>query len=223
MKKESLVILLSGGLDSAVCLAIYHQDYEIHALSLAYGQRHRIELDRARQLCDYYDVFCRMQLRVPLFTITQKPLISGRGLPEHRTREERSEGISPAFLPGRNALFLVYAMAYAAEVEAKAIVLGASAEDAHGFPDCRRAFFLAAEKMWIEATTQKVEIVTPLLYDSKKRILEKAIQLDVPLHMTHTCYRPNMYVACGGCDACKIRLEAFEALGRKDPIEYARR
>src|ERR1700704_4661149 len=192
------VVLLSGGLDSATTLAIARsQDYEAYALSFDYDQRHRQELEAART----NDV----------------------DVPKSRSEEEIGSGIPPTYVPARNTIFLAHALAWAETIGAGHIFIGANAIDYSGYPDCRPEFIALFETLANVATKTgaegaRIQIHAPLIKLSKAEIVRKAVELDVDLSLTHSCYDPTPDGrACGKCDACQLRLKGFREAGVKDP------
>ncbi len=220
------VVLLSGGLDSSTTLGIANEEHdELYALTFLYGQKHARERKSAKDLAEYYSVNEHKMLDIPLLEIGESSLLEdGEEIPEQDI-EEIGEEIPTTYVPSRNIIFLSYALSYAESIEADAIYIGATARDYSGYPDCRPEFYTAFRKMAEEGTKRgvngdPVEIDCPLIDMGKDEIVKRADKLNVPLHLSWSCYKGGEK-ACGECDACKLRLKGFEEAGLEDPIEYA--
>jgi 7-cyano-7-deazaguanine synthase len=221
------VVLASGGLDSTVTAAIAKQEgYEIFFLTIAYGQRHAVEVERARQVAAALGVANHVVMNLDLRTIGGSALTGPAAVPKGRAGHERSRTIPVTYVPGRNLIFLSIAAAHAEVVEASLIYFGANVVDYSGYPDCRPEFIRAFESVVKEGTKAGTEgtplhIKTPLLMLTKAEIIQRGIALHVPFHLTHSCYDPVGDKACGRCDSCMIRREGFAKAGVVDPIAYA--
>lgn len=222
------VVLLSGGLDSTVTAAIAQQDgYHIHCVTVSYGQRHHVEVERARAVAEALGAAGQVVVTVDLRAIGGSALTADVEVPKDRTQEERAVEIPVTYVPARNTIFLSLALAYAETLNASAIYFGANVLDYSGYPDCRPDFIRAFEtmarlgtKMGVEG--QAVEIRAPLLMLSKAEIVRRGKELNVPFELTHSCYDPTVEgVACGRCDSCRIRREGFRLAGVVDPVPYA--
>jgi 7-cyano-7-deazaguanine synthase len=222
------VVLLSGGLDSTVAAAIAQRDgYRIYCLTIAYGQRHRIEIERAKAVAEALGAAGHVVLTVDLRAFGGSALTGDVDVPKDRTSEERAGELPVTYVPARNTIFLSLALAYAETLEAQTIYFGANVLDYSGYPDCRsdfiRAFEAAARlgtKMGVEG--RAVEVRAPLLALSKAEIVQRGQDLRVPFGLTHSCYDPDPNgVACGRCDSCRIRREGFLQAGVVDPVPYA--
>ncbi len=218
------VILLSGGLDSATCLAIAaNQGFELHAISFDYGQRHSAELLAAERLAKHYQASHRV-FRIDLGQIGGSALTDTRiDVPKYGT----SPGNIPiTYVPARNTVFLSYALAAAEVLEATDIFIGVNAVDYSGYPDCRPEFISAFESMANLATKagvegNKLEIHTPLIDLSKSEIIQKGHALGLDYGMTVSCYQADSEgQACGECDSCELRKQGFKAAGIADPTHY---
>lgn len=211
------IILLSGGLDSTVVLALaIEQGRECVCLSFDYGQRHKIELERARAIAARYHCHHRIVIIDPA-TFSNTSLVDQKAVPKGRTLEEmRTQGIPSTYVPGRNTLFLAYAAGQAEIYDAAEIWTGPNLLDHNPYPDCRPEFYAAFQGLLNLATKQAVEgapplIRTPLIEWDKTRIVQEAKRLGVPIELTWSCYAPQEDLTpCGACDACKIRLAALE-------------
>jgi 7-cyano-7-deazaguanine synthase len=223
------VVLLSGGLDSATSAAIARAEgYELYALSVDYGQRHRFELEAARQVAEALDVARHITLRVGLDQLGGSALTEAIDVPKDRDAAEMETGIPITYVPARNTVLLSLALGYAEVLDAADIFVGVNAVDYSGYPDCRPEFIAAFEQLANLATRAGVEghlrfkIHAPLISLTKAEIIRRGLELGVDYGLTHTCYDPDGYGrACGHCDACQIRLAGFAAAGSVDPIEYA--
>jgi len=210
------VLLLSGGLDSATCLALLsHWGWKVHAVSFDYGQRHRVELRSARRLARRYRVISHRVLRVP-----DLGAIGGSALTDPKIavpkRAFGKAAIPLTYVPARNTLFLSFALAVAERTGATEIVIGVNALDYSGYPDCRPAFLRAFEKVALLGTKAGVEGATiriraPLLRKSKADIARLALALGLETDTTISCYDPGKTGRpCGECDACLLRKKGFE-------------
>ena len=222
------VCLLSGGLDSATCLAFARREgYECYALSFDYGQRHRIELDAARRIAEHLGASRHVVIPLDLRTFGGSALTSDVEVPKARSMEEMGEGIPITYVPARNTIFLSFALAWAEVLGAADIFIGVNAIDYSGYPDCRPEFIEAFERMANLATKAGVEgetalrIQTPLVRMTKADIVRLARELGVDVGLTHSCYDPDERGrACGACDSCQLRRKGFAEAGLTDPIEY---
>ena len=211
------VVLLSGGLDSATTLAIARlRGYETYALSFDYGQRHRQELDAARKIANSLAAKEHRIIKIDNQIFAGSALINDVDVPKSRSKEEIGRGIPPTYVPARNTIFLAHALAWAETIPAGHIFIGANAIDYSGYPDCRPEFKAGAEGA-------RIQIHAPLIKLSKAEIIRKAVELNVDLSLTHSCYdsTPDGR-ACGECDSCQLRLKGFREAGVTDPIKYAR-
>ncbi|MEK7408869.1 MAG: 7-cyano-7-deazaguanine synthase QueC, partial [Acidobacteriota bacterium] len=212
------VCLLSGGLDSATCLALARRDgFECYALSFDYGQRHRQELEAARCIAQALGAARHLVLRIDLGAFGGSALTSGIEVPKGRSAAEISRGIPITYVPARNTVFLACALAWAEVLEASDIFIGVNALDYSGYPDCRPEYIEAFERMAALATKAGIEgrmrlkIHTPLIAMTKAQIVRLACELGVDLGLTHSCYDPDPQGRpCGACDACLLRRKGFE-------------
>ena len=227
MKKA--VILLSGGIDSATTLAIAGAEgHELYALSIDYGQRHRVELEKARQVAASIGVKEHQIIRVDLRGIGGSALTADMEVPKDRTQEEIARGIPVTYVPARNTVFLAIALSWAEVIGAETIFLGVNVLDYSGYPDCRPEYIRAFEDMANLATRAGVEgrkrftINTPLITMTKAGIVRRGAELGVDFSLTHSCYDPTREgIACGRCDSCLLRKKGFSEAGIKDPVRYA--
>jgi 7-cyano-7-deazaguanine synthase len=220
--KSRAVVLLSGGMDSAVCGALAARDYTAAALHISYGQRTQEREKRSFQaICDHLDIHERMVIRNEAFRA-----IGGSALTDLAIAIPESPGIGSdipvTYVPFRNAHFLSVAVSWAEVVGAEKIYIGAVEQDSSGYPDCRPAYYEAFNQV-IKAGTKegKIEIVTPLIHMRKAEIVRRGLELGVPFHLTWSCYGREDE-ACGVCDSCVLRRRAFREARAEDPIPYAR-
>ena len=222
------VVLLSGGLDSTTTLAIaIAQGYATYALSFDYGQRHKIEIEAARRIVKSLGVKEHRVVEIDNRLFGDSALTDAVDVPKSRSEKEISAGIPVTYVPARNIIFLSHALAWAEMIPAGHIFLGVNAIDYSGYPDCRPEFIAMFETMANIGTKAGVEgrrfqIHAPLIKMSKTQIVRKAIELNVDLALTHSCYDPTPEGrACGQCDSCQLRRKGFREAGVIDPIKYA--
>ena len=222
MKKA--VCLLSGGLDSATCLALARREgYACYALSFDYGQRHRVELEAARRVAERVGAERHMVAQIGLDAFGGSALTADIAVPKARTLDAMSHGIPITYVPARNTIFLSFALAWAEVLESSDVFIGVNALDYSGYPDCRPEFIEAYERMANLATKAGVEgrtrlrIHTPLIQLSKAEIVRLAAELGVPFSLTHSCYDPGPDgKPCGQCDSCLLRRKGFQEAGIED-------
>lgn len=227
MKKRA-VVLLSGGLDSTTVLAMAKaQGFEPVCLTIAYGQRHQVELERARRVAQALGVRDHRVLTLDLRAIGGSALTADIPVPKDRDETQLSAGIPETYVPARNTIFLSLALGLAEVVGARDIFIGVNAVDYSGYPDCRPEFIEAFERLANLATKAGVEgarfrVHAPLSGMSKADIIREGVRLGVDYGLTHSCYDPDPSGrACGRCDSCILRRRGFEAAGVPDPTEYA--
>ena len=222
------VILLSGGLDSATCLAIAKNDgYELHSLSFKYGQRHEFEIGTAKKLAKSIGVENHIVMNINLREFGGSALTDNIEVPKNRDESDISSEIPITYVPARNTIFLSFALAFAETIESNDIFIGVNALDYSGYPDCRPEYIEAFQNMATLATKRSVEsgdsinIHTPLIHLTKAEIIKKGMGLGVDYSNTHSCYDPfESGDPCGECDACKLRLKGFQDNGLIDPLNY---
>jgi len=222
------VVLLSGGLDSATTLATaIAEGYETYALSFEYGQRHKIEIGAARRIARALGAKEHRVAKIDIRIFGGSALTDDVDVPKKRSAAEIGHGIPVTYVPARNTIFLSCALALAETLGARDIFIGANAIDYSGYPDCRPEFIAAFETLANLGTKAGVEgaqfrVHAPLIKFSKAEIIRKAIELDVDLSLTHSCYDPSPDgVPCGECDSCLLRLKGFREARVEDPIRYA--
>jgi len=223
--KDLAVVLMSGGMDSTVCAGIaLEKGFEVCALHVHYGQRtEKKESVSFLQVCEFYGIQKRLDI-----DISHLSRIGGSSLTDKymtiSTANLKHQGIPTSYVPFRNANLLSIAVSWAEVLGAHSIFIGAVEEDGSGYPDCRRVFFDAFEKMIATGTKPGTDICieTPILHMKKSDIVKEGIRLRAPLHLTWSCYAEND-IACGVCDSCALRLRGFSLAGIDDPIEYKQR
>jgi 7-cyano-7-deazaguanine synthase len=224
-KDMKAVCLLSGGLDSATCLAHARRaGFECHALSFDYGQRHRVELEAARRVAAALGAHDHRVAKIDLRIFGQSALTDDIAVPKGRDEAAMNREIPVTYVPARNTIFLSFALAWAEVLEAGDIYIGVNALDYSGYPDCRPEFIHAFEQMSNLATKAGVEgrtlirIRTPLIELSKAQIVSLGRDLGVPFELTHSCYDPDASGRpCGACDSCVLRAKGFREAGFPDP------
>ncbi len=222
-EEKRAVVLLSGGMDSATCLAIARSEgFEVYTLAFDYGQRHQFELQMAARQARAFGAREHRVVAVDLRGIAPSALTADLEVPKDRA----PRGIPPTYVPARNAIFLSMGLAWTEVLGARDLFIGVNQVDFSGYPDCRSEFVQAFERMANLATRmgtegRPVRIRAPLLTLGKAGIIRKGLDLGVNYADTHTCYDPDPGgLACGRCSACSLRLAGFEALGMKDPARY---
>ena len=223
MSDKTAVVLVSGGLDSATCLAYaIKQGYVCYALSFDYGQRSKSELVAAQRVVRAADVREHKIVELKLGELGGSALTDAAiDVPV-----QGSEGIPVTYVPARNTVFLSYALAWAEVLEAEAIFIGVNALDYSGYPDCRPEYIAAFQNLIDLATKtgvegRRIELQTPLLSLSKAEIIKKGIGLGVDFEITVSCYQADdSGKACGICDSCRLRKKGFADAGVSDPTHY---
>jgi 7-cyano-7-deazaguanine synthase len=227
MKKA--VILLSGGLDSATCLAIaINSGFSPYALSFRYGQRHEFELDSAKAVSKSMGVEEHVILDIDLRAFGGSALTDDIEVPKDRDEANITNEIPITYVPARNTIFLSFGLAYAETLGANDIFIGVNALDYSGYPDCRPQYIASFQHMANLATKAGVEgespinIRTPLIDLTKSDIIKTGLNLNVDYGLTHSCYDPDQNgYSCGHCDACNLRIRGFEKIGLSDPLKYS--
>ncbi len=229
MRKEDMskkaVVLYSGGLDSTTCMAIARADgFETYAMSFAYGQRHSVELELAKQYASTIGAQKHQIVEIDLRQFGGSALTAEIEVPKDQSSDD---DIPITYVPARNTIFLSFALGWAEVLGAADIFVGVNALDYSGYPDCRPEFISAFENMANLATRAGVEgnspytIHSPLIQLSKAEIIRTGLDLGVDYSLTHSCYDPTPEgVSCGRCDSCHLRLKGFREAGVEDPIRY---
>ncbi|GGK20193.1 7-cyano-7-deazaguanine synthase [Caldalkalibacillus thermarum] len=223
MSKKA-VIVLSGGLDSTTCMGIAHdQGYALYPLTFHYGQRHSREVEQAKKIAQYYQAADHRIVNIRFLRD-----IGGSALTDDAidVPDQGEDGSIPVtYVPARNLIFLSLAAAYAEVVGAEKIMIGVSAVDYSGYPDCRPEFIESLSRTIQLGTKAGVEgkaisIDAPLVHLSKAETIAWGMKLGVPYHLTTSCYK-GREVACGQCDSCRLRIKGFKEAGYRDPLPYA--
>ena len=230
-KTPRAVVLLSGGLDSTTVLAMARDGgFACYCLSFQYGQRQSIELEKAKKNSVTHGAVDHLILHIELDAIGGSALTGEIEVPKGRSLDEMEAGIPQTYVPGRNTIFLAYAMAWAEVLGADDIFIGVNALDYSGYPDCRPEYIDSFEKMANLATKAGTEdkrslaIHAPLLHMTKGEIILKGVSLGVDYATTHSCYDPGLEgLPCGECDSCRLRLKGFADAGLEDPLPYRNR
>jgi 7-cyano-7-deazaguanine synthase len=222
------VVLLSGGLDSTTAFAVAKsRGFEVFALSVDYGQRHRVELERAAVVTKALVAADHRIVKLDLRAIGGSALTSDIAVPRDRSADEMGHGIPVTYVPARNTILLGLALGYAETVGAFDLFIGANILDYSGYPDCRPEFLAAFESLANLATKAGVEgagrfrVHSPLLKMTKAEIIREGVRLGVDYSLTLSCYDPDATGrACGRCDSCQLRKKGFAEAGVSDPTRY---
>ena len=224
------VVLVSGGMDSAVVLAIAREaGFDVHALSVRYGQRHTSELDAADRVAQSLGAIAHKTVHVDLRSIGGSALTDDIAVPTDDDGHEIGQGIPSTYVPARNTIMLSVALGWAEVLGSSDLFCGVNAVDYSGYPDCRPEFVAGFEALANLATKAGVEgarlrIHAPLIDLSKADIIRRGVALGVDYGITITCYQADdQGRACGGCEACRLRAAGFAAAGIADPTPYRAR
>jgi 7-cyano-7-deazaguanine synthase len=228
MATARAVVLLSGGLDSATVLAMArHEGFETSALSVDYGQRHRVELERAAAIASTLGSAHHVVVKLDLRAIGGSALTDSIDVPKNRSHDQIGAGIPITYVPARNTLLLGLALGYAETIGAFDLFFGANVYDYSGYPDCRPEFLDAFERLANLATKAGVEgkgafrVHAPLIRMTKAQIIQTGVRLGVDYSLTLSCYDPDERGrACGRCDSCQLRRKGFAEAGVADPTVY---
>jgi len=220
-KSKKAICILSGGMDSTLATYMAKNDgYEIIAVHFNYGQRtEQKELDAFRKICNELNIIKKYEIDIPFFTQIGTSALTDNtiDIPINGIKE----GVPVTYVPFRNGIFLSIATAIAEKHEAQALFIGVVQEDSSGYPDCTDTFINKIQNAMNQGTKDEtnLEIITPLVHMSKAQIVQKSLQLNVPLKYTWSCYA-NEHKACGVCDSCRLRLNGFKLAGEVDEVEY---
>jgi len=225
MKNDDLaVVLVSGGMDSLVSIAIAHKLHtNLAFLHLNYRQNTEDkELQAFNKIAEHYNVTMKK-----IIDISFLKQIGGSSLTDDSLKvtdfQGDSEEIPTSYVPFRNTHIISMAVSWSEVIGAKKIYIGAVEEDSSGYPDCRPSYYKAMNKLIKEGTVAgDIEVITPVIDMKKEEIVKKAIELKAPLELSWSCYAKND-IACGVCDSCALRLRGFQKAGVEDPIEYEKR
>ena len=225
---KKAVVLLSGGLDSATCVAIAQNiGFDVYGLSFRYGQRDNYEFEAAEAVAKALNIKRHVIIDIDLRAFGGSALTSNVEVPKGRSSIDMDHEIPVTYVPARNTIFLSFALAFAETLNSNDIFIGVNSLDYSGYPDCRPEYIDAFQKMAHLATkigvegNNKVKINTPLMNMTKTEIIKKGMSLGVDYSITTSCYDPGQnHLACGQCDSCFIRLNGFAGIGAVDPIKY---
>ncbi|MFC2048610.1 7-cyano-7-deazaguanine synthase QueC [Elusimicrobiota bacterium] len=208
-KDRKAVVLLSGGMDSAVCMGFAREEgYSLYPLTINYGQRNHFEIDAAKKISRYFDAEEHMVMDVNLRRIGGSALTGDIDVPH----KDVTDGVPVTYVPGRNLIFLSIGVSWAEVLGADAIYIGANILDYSGYPDCREEFLNSFEKSACLGTQKStsIEIKAPLLKMSKAEIVNQGYRFDIDFSMTVSCYDPDMSgKPCGECESCRIRARGL--------------
>jgi 7-cyano-7-deazaguanine synthase len=227
---KAAVVLLSGGLDSTTCAAIARAEgFALYALTVAYGQRHTAELAAAGRVAAALGVVEHRVVTLDLAGFGGSSLTDlAREVPKDRPLAEiGAPGDVPStYVPARNTVLLAVALSWAEALGARDVFLGVNVLDASGYPDCRPAFVAAFEALANVATRagaagERLRVHAPLIAMTKAEIVRRGVELGLDYGLTHSCYDPVGELACGRCDACRLRRKGFLEAGLPDPTRYA--
>ncbi len=217
------IVLVSGGMDSLVTLAIAHASHEIALLHVDYGQRTEARERLAfRQIADHYGIERRLETSVRYLAQIGGSSLTEAAMPVRVSGIVEGEPIPDSYVPFRNTHLIAIAVSWGEVIGARRVFIGAVEEDSSGYPDCRREYFEAMNRLIAAGTRpeSRIEVVTPLIALSKREIVERGAALGAPFSLSWSCYQRED-VACGICDSCRLRLRAFRDAGLADPIPYA--
>ncbi|MFV7790976.1 7-cyano-7-deazaguanine synthase QueC [Aliarcobacter lanthieri] len=218
---KKAIVILSGGMDSTLSSYIAKKDgYELIAVHFNYGQRtQNKELSAFRKICKTLSVVNKYEIDIPFFTQIGANALTDLSIDVPTGGLEA--GVPITYVPFRNGIFLAITAAIAEKENATAMYIGVVQEDSSGYPDCTDSFINSISKAINEGTKEdtNIEIITPLVHLSKSQIVQKAVELNVPLELTWSCYKEEDE-ACGVCDSCRLRLNGFLEANKKDPIKY---
>jgi len=221
--KSRAVVLLSGGMDSAVCASIAARDHDAAAVHVSYGQRtEQRERQSSIAICRRLQIHDRLMIRNEALRAIGGSALTDSSIPVPAAETPGRE-IPVTYVPFRNAHFLAAAVSWAEVLGAQRVYIGAVEPDSSGYPDCRPAYYKAFNEVVKAGTKEgKIEIVTPLIAMRKAEIVRLGLELGAPFDLTWSCYS-RADQACGVCDSCVLRLRAFQAVGVQDPIPYVAR
>lgn len=221
MISDKAIILVSGGMDSLVTAALASEEYQLAFLHLNYGQRtENRELKAFNDIADYYNINERMIVNIDYLARIGGSSLTDKSI-EVSKADLKNTKIPTSYVPFRNANILSIAVSWAEVIGAKKIFIGAVEEDSSGYPDCRKVFYDAFNKV-IQLGTKPdtdIKIETPIIHMKKHDIIKSGALLNAPFKLSWSCYQSEDK-ACGECDSCALRLKGFQLAGLVDPIEY---
>ncbi|MDK9693119.1 MAG: 7-cyano-7-deazaguanine synthase QueC [Sulfurimonas sp.] len=221
LENKKAICIMSGGMDSTLgAYMVKEMGYEVIALHFNYGQRtQQKELLCFEKICDDLGVLNRYVLDLDFFSQIGASALIDKSIEVPIGGVE--EGVPVTYVPFRNGIFLSIAGALAEKEGAEIVSIGVVEEDSSGYPDCRESFIKSIEQSINLGTKEdtKIQIYMPLVHLKKSQIVQNALELEVPLEHTWSCYKDEER-ACGVCDSCRLRLNGFKLAGVKDPIEY---
>ena len=218
--KSRAVVLLSGGMDSSVCAALAARDHDAAALHISYEQRtEKRERDSFNSICDRLNINARLSVRNEALRMIGGSALTDQNIEVPQSREV-GRAIPVTYVPFRNAHFLAVAVSWAEVLGASKVYIGAVEQDGSGYPDCRPAYYHAFNEVVKTGTREGgIEVVTPLIAMRKSEIVRLGVELRAPFDLTWSCYTREDR-ACGVCDSCVLRLQAFHEAGSVDPLPY---
>ncbi|MDQ1264354.1 MAG: 7-cyano-7-deazaguanine synthase [Campylobacterota bacterium] len=222
LKSKKAVCIMSGGMDSTLCAYMMkNSGYEVVGVHFNYAQRtQKKELDCFNAICDDLKVTNKYILDLDFFSQIGASALTDKNI--EVPTGGIGDGVPVTYVPFRNGIFLSIAAAIAEKEGACAVAIGVVEEDSSGYPDCRESYIKSMQQSINLGTKDetKIEIFMPLVHLKKSQIVQKALELDAPLHLTWSCYKDEE-AACGVCDSCRLRLNGFKNAGQKDPIGYS--
>ena len=215
------VVLLSGGMDSCVCVSLAARDHQAAAVHISYGQRTEERERRSfSAICDHLGIRDRLLVRNEALRAVGGSALTDPNIAVPESHDVEHD-IPVTYVPFRNAHFLSVAVSWAEVLDAERVYIGAVEQDSSGYPDCRPAYYQAFNQVVKTGTKEgRIEIVTPLIAMRKAEIVRLGLELNAPFDLTWSCYSREDS-ACGSCDSCVLRLRAFREAGEVDPIPYA--
>ncbi|MBT6324956.1 MAG: 7-cyano-7-deazaguanine synthase QueC [Bdellovibrionales bacterium] len=226
MNEELAVVLVSGGMDSLVSVAIANNKHKNLAfLHLNYGQKTELkELESFHKIADHYNILPNLRKIIDISFLKQ---IGGSSLTDDKISVKEYHGesaeIPDSYVPFRNTHIISMAVSWSEVIGAKKIYIGAVEEDSSGYPDCRPSYYDAVNKLIKEGTKEgDIQVITPVIHLTKSEIVQTAVKLNAPIKYSWSCYKAEDK-ACGTCDSCALRLRGFQKSGIEDPIEYQTR
>jgi 7-cyano-7-deazaguanine synthase len=222
-RSEIAVVLVSGGMDSLVTLAVASAAHDVAMLHVSYGQRTEARERRAfREIAEHYGVRRRLEADIGYLARIGGSSLTDAAVPVRESGIVRGEPIPSSYVPFRNTHLIAIAVSWGEVIGATKIFIGAVEEDSSGYPDCRREYFDAMNRLIAAGTRPetRLSVETPLIAMTKREIVERGLALGAPFALSWSCYQRED-AGCGVCDSCRLRLRAFREAGAQDPIPYA--